>query len=83
MVRKGHFAIRNRDPPTRSTFLPIPMHYARFSPIQVRIAAWEQPLEAERTAHEATRNTVKLTTLQIEKLKVSYFAYSVSATRAP
>jgi len=38
--------------------------------MQARIAASEQALEAERTAHEATRSAVKLTTLQIEKLKV-------------
>jgi hypothetical protein len=31
--------------------------------------ASEQALEAERTAHEANRNAVKLTALQIEKLK--------------
>ena len=44
---------------------------------QARLAASEQALEAERTAHQTTReqldaakNAVKLTTLQIEKLKV-------------
>jgi transposase len=43
---------------------------ALFADMQARITASEQALEAERTAHEATRNAVKLTTLQIEKLKV-------------
>ncbi len=43
---------------------------ALFADMQARIAASEQALEAERAAHEATRNAVKLTTLQIEKLKV-------------
>jgi len=45
--------------------------------MQARLAASEQALEAERTAHQTTReqldaakNAVKLTTLQIEKLKV-------------
>lgn len=43
---------------------------ALFADMHARIAASVQALEAERTAHEATRNAVKLTTLQIEKLKV-------------
>lgn len=45
--------------------------------MQARLAASEQALEAERTAHQTTReqldaakNAVRLTTLQIEKLKV-------------
>ena len=50
---------------------------ALFADMQARITASEQALEAERAAHDATReqldaarNAVKLTTLQIEKLKV-------------
>ena len=50
---------------------------ALFVDMQARIAASEHALEAERAAHEATReqleaarNAVKLTALQIEKLKV-------------
>ena len=45
--------------------------------MQARLVASEQALEAERTAHQTTRehldaakNAVKLTTLQIEKLKL-------------
>ena len=43
---------------------------ALFADMQARVAASERALEAERAAHETTRNAVKLTTLQIEKLKV-------------
>ena len=46
--------------------------------MKVRLAASEQALEAEREAHRAThdelaaaKNAIKLTTLQIEKLKVA------------
>jgi hypothetical protein len=45
--------------------------------MQARLAASEQALEAERVAHEdtreqleAARNSIKLTALQIEKLEV-------------
>ena len=50
---------------------------ALLAAMQARLLASEQALEAERTAHQTTReqldaakNAVKLTTLQIEKLKV-------------
>lgn len=50
---------------------------ALFADMQARISASERALEAERAAHEATReqyeaarNAIKLTALQIEKLKV-------------
>lgn len=50
---------------------------ALLAAMQARLMASEQALEAERTAHQTTReqldaakNAVKLTTLQIEKLKV-------------
>ncbi|WP_413061440.1 IS66 family transposase (plasmid) [Sphingomonas carotinifaciens] len=50
---------------------------ALLAAMQAQLAASEQALEAERTAHQTTReqldaakNAVKLTTLQIEKLKV-------------
>lgn len=50
---------------------------ALLAAMQARLVASEQALEAERTAHQTTReqldaakNAVKLTTLQIEKLKV-------------
>ncbi|MFV0622672.1 IS66 family transposase [Sphingomonas sp. ac-8] len=49
---------------------------ALLAAMQARLAASEQALEAERTAHQTTReqldtakNAVRLTTLQIEKLK--------------